>query len=191
MQFNLFPSLIHIWCIVFVFLIIENSSTTANDKDIEKRLQAELLALGFPNGQLPTLVPALGNYVDVVEVNKLLFLSSAAPQTPQGTFVKGRVPNEVSVADAITASKLACARQVNRMKTYLGDLSKVKKIVFINGKVQSQSDFTNHTVVVDGCSTFLVNVFGEKVGKHARTSGGLTSLPFNVTIEVEIIVQRK
>ncbi|CAF1624277.1 unnamed protein product, partial [Adineta ricciae] len=111
MQFNLFPSLIHIWCIVFVFLIIENSSTTANDKDIEKRLQAELLALGFPNGQLPTLVPALGNYVDVVEVNKLLFLSSAAPQTPQGTFVKGRVPNEVSVADAITASKLACARQ--------------------------------------------------------------------------------
>ncbi|UJR34808.1 hypothetical protein I4U23_027589 [Adineta vaga] len=154
MQSNRFPSLTYLWCIASILLIIGGNVNADSKNDIEKRLQTELLALGFPNGQLPTLTPALGNYVDVVEVNKLLFLSSAAPQTPQSTFVKGRVPTEVSLADAIIASKLACVRQVNRMKNHLGDLNKVKKIVFINGKIQSQPDFTNHTLVVVDVQAF-------------------------------------
>lgn len=159
--------------------------------DINERLEAELLQLGFPNGTLPVLIPALGNYLDVVEVDGLLFLSSAAPQTPAGTFVKGRIPNEISVADATTAAKLACVRQVNRLKTYLGNLNAVKKIVMIKGKLLAQSDFTGHTSVVDGCSSFLVNVFGEDIGKHARTVDGLASTVFNVTLEVEMIAQRR
>ncbi len=164
---------------------------SANDNDIDSRLKAALLQLGFPNGQLPVLVPALGNYVDVVQVGKLLYLSSAAPQTPAGTFMKGRVPDEVSADQAVTAAKLACVRQVNRLKTYLGDLKRVKKIVFVKGKIVTQSDFTGHTAIVDGCSAFLVNVFGDDVGKHARASDGLISLPLNVTLEVEMIAERK
>ena len=169
---------------------ITRARPTARD-GINQRLEAELLQLGFPNGTLPVLVPAFGNYVDVVQVGKLLFLSSAAPQTPAGTFVKGRIPNEISVADAVTAAKLACVRQVNRLKTHLGELERVRKIVFVKGKLLAQSDFTGHTNVVDGCSAFLVNVFGERIGKHARASDGLASTIFNVTLEVEMIVERR
>lgn len=162
------------------------------DRDgIDERLEAALLELDFPNGTLPPLAPALGNYVDIVEVGKLLFLSSAAPLTPAGTFMKGRVPNEVNVTQAVIASKLACVRQVNRLRTHLGDLKRVRKVVFVKGKILSQPDFTGHTAIVDGCSSFLVNVFGEEIGQHARTSDGLTSLPFNVTMEVEMIVERR
>jgi hypothetical protein len=132
---------------------------SAGKNDINDRLKAQLLELRFPNGQLPTLTPALGNYVDLVPVGRFLFLSSAAPQTPTGTFVTGRVPNEISVAQAIIAAKLACVRQVNRLKTHLGDRKHVKKIVFVKGKVLAQSNLTGHTAIVDGCSGFLINVF--------------------------------
>ncbi|CAF1112085.1 unnamed protein product [Adineta steineri] len=174
--------------VLFLFVI---SIHVASASDIDDRLKAQLLALGFPNGTLPVLVPAFGNYVDSVQVGKLLYLSSAAPQTPAGTFVKGRVPDEVDVDDAITAAKFACVRQVNRMKAALGDLNRVKKIVYISGKIQTQPDFINHTVIVDGCSAFLVNVFGTEVGTHARTVAGMASLSLNVTLEVETIVEVK
>jgi enamine deaminase RidA (YjgF/YER057c/UK114 family) len=164
---------------------------SAKNSGIDDRLKTALLELGFPGGQLPVLTPALGNYVDVVQVDKLLFLSSAAPQTPAGTFVKGRVPNEISVDQAVIAAKLACVRQVNRLKNYLGDLDRVKRIVMIKGKILAQPDFIDHTSVVDGCSAFLVYVFGDKIGKHARAADGLGSTPFNVTMEVETIVERK
>lgn len=181
------------WTKVILLVLIAQTidAEGGGRNDINERLEAELLQLGFPNGTLPVLIPALGNYLDVVEVDGLLFLSSAAPQTPAGTFVKGRIPNEISVADATTAAKLACVRQVNRLKTYLGNLNAVKKIVMIKGKLLAQSDFTGHTSVVDGCSSFLVNVFGEDIGKHARTVDGLASTVFNVTLEVEMIAQRR
>ena len=166
---------------------------SATQNNIDENLAAELVALGFPNGELPPLIPPLGNYVDVVQSGKLLFLSSAAPQTPPPSpvFMKGRVPNEVSAADAQTAAKLACVRQLNRLKTFLGDFDKVRQIVMIKGKILSQPDFTGHTTIIDACSALLVRVFGEDIGKHARTTDGVVSLPFNVTLELETIVERK
>lgn len=193
MVFNRFPSFICSWRIIFTSLLViyTISIASAGNSGINDRLKVELLALGFPNGELPVLTPAFGNYVDVVEVKKFLYLSSAAPQTPASTYVKGRVPNEVSFDQAINASKLACVRQINRLKTYLGDLNKVKKIIFVKGKIVTQQDFINHTAIVDGCSGLLVNVFGADIGKHARATDGVYSLPLNVTLEIELIAEKK
>jgi enamine deaminase RidA (YjgF/YER057c/UK114 family) len=155
---------------------------------IDQRLEKALRDLGFADGKLPALKPAFGNYVDSVQVGNLLFLSSAAPQKPDGQFFKGRVPDQVSVDQAVVAAKLACVRQVNRLKLVLGDLNRVKRIVFVKGKVLAQADFTDHTKIIDGCSAFLVEVFGE-AGKHARTTDGIISAPFGVTVEVETIVE--
>lgn len=155
---------------------------------IDQRLEKALRDLGFADGKLPALKPAFGNYVDSVQVGNLLFLSSAAPQKPDGQFFKGRVPDQVSVEQAVVAAKLACVRQVNRLKLVLGDLSRVKRIVFVKGKVLAQADFADHTKIIDGCSAFLVEVFGD-AGKHARTTDGIISAPFGVTVEVETIVE--
>lgn len=177
----------------FYFIIFGLTVVFAAQNDIEENLKVELLALGFPNGELPLLLPPPGAFVDVVQTGKLLILSSAAPQTPPPSpgFLKGRVPNEVSAASAQNASKLACIRQLNRVKIFLGDFDKVRKIVKVEGKILSQPDFTGHTAIIDACSTLLVRVFGEDIGKHARSSGGLISTPFNVTLELEMIVERK
>ena len=163
-------------------------TAVAQTSAIEQRLEKALRDLGFAEGKMPALKPAFGNYVDSVQVGNLLFLSSAAPQKPDGQFFKGRVPDQVSVDQAIVAAKLACVRQVNRMKMVLGDLGRVKRIVFIKGKVLAQADFADHTKIIDGCSAFLVEVFGD-AGKHARTTDGIISAPFGVTVEVETIVE--
>ncbi len=163
-------------------------SATAQTAAIEQRLENALRDLGFADGKMPALKPAFGNYVDSVQVGNLLFLSSAAPQRPDGQFVKGRVPDQVNVGQAVVAAKLACVRQVNRMKLVLGDLGRVKRIVFVKGKILAQADFTDHTKITDGCSAFLVEVFGD-AGKHARTTEGIISAPFGVTVEVETIIE--
>jgi enamine deaminase RidA (YjgF/YER057c/UK114 family) len=160
----------------------------AQSSAIEQRLEKTLRELGFPDGKLPPLKPAFGNYVDTVQSGNQLFLSSAAPQRPDGQFVRGRVPDQVKVEDAMVAAKLACVRQVNRMKLALGDLGKVKRIVYVRGKTLAQEGFTDHTRITDACSAFLVEVFGD-AGKHARTSEGLSSAPFGVTFEVDILVE--
>jgi len=169
-------------------LALSAVTASAQTAAIEQRLEKALRDLGFADGKLPGLKPAFGNYVDSVQVGNLLFLSSAAPQKPDGQFFKGRVPDQVSVEQAVVAAKLACARQVNRMKMVLGDLGRVKRIVFIKGKVLAQADFADHTKIIDGCSAFLVEVFGE-AGKHARTTDGIISAPFGVTVEVETVVE--
>lgn len=157
---------------------------------IESRLKTELLALGFPEGQLPVLKPAFGNYVDAVKVGNMLYLSSAAPQRPDGQFVKGRVPDQVSVADAMVAARLACVRQIARLKLVLGDLNQVQRIVYVRGKVFSQADFTDQTKVTDACSALYVSVFGE-AGRHARTTEGIVAGPFGVAVEMETFVELK
>jgi len=157
---------------------------------VESRLKTELLALGFADGQLPVLKPAFGNYVDAVKVGDMLYLSSAAPQRPDGQFVKGRVPDQVSVDQAMVAAKLACVRQIARLKLVLGDLDQVKRIVYVRGKVYSQPDFTDQTKVTDACSALYVAVFGE-AGRHARTTEGIVAGPFGVAVEMETFVELK
>ncbi|MBB1601025.1 hypothetical protein A9977_13335 [Variovorax sp. UMC13] len=157
---------------------------------IESRLKTELLALGFADGQLPVLKPAFGNYVDAVKVGNMLYLSSAAPQRPDGQFVKGRVPDQVGVADAMVAAKLACVRQIARLKLVLGDLNQVQRIVYVRGKVYSQPDFTDQTKVTDACSALYVSVFGD-AGRHARTTEGIVAGPFGVAVEMETFVELK
>jgi hypothetical protein len=84
-----------------LLIIYATNIVSASKSGINKRLKSTLLELEFPNEQLPVLTPAFGNYLDLVQGNKLLFLSSAAPQTPAGTYITGRVPNEVSVDQAV------------------------------------------------------------------------------------------
>jgi enamine deaminase RidA (YjgF/YER057c/UK114 family) len=162
--------------------------TTQNSAAIEQRLEGQLRSLGFPDGKLPPIKPAFGNYVDSVQVGNMLYLSSAAGQRPDGQFVRGRVPDQVNLDGAITAAKLACVRQVNRIKQAVGDLGRVKRIVAMKGKIWTQEGFTDSAKITDGCSSFLGDVFGE-AGKHTRTTEGMTSLPFGLTLEVDMLVE--
>ncbi len=183
----MYPCMQHI---MVAALAVAACTTTAYAQTaaIEQRLEKALREIGFQDGKLPVLKPAVGNYVDHIQVGNLLFLSSAAGQRPDGQFARGRVPDQVKLEDAITVAKLACVRQINRIKLAVGDLGKVKRIVNVKGKIWTQEGYTDGTKVIDGCSALLVDVFGE-AGKHTRTTEGMASLPFGVTLEVDVLVE--
>ena len=162
---------------------------SAESAAIEQRLEKALRDLGFPDGKLPVLKPVFGaGYVHSTRVGNMLYLTTGAPQKPDGTFVKGRVPDQISMADAITAAKFACVRQVNRIKLAVGDLAKVKRIVYLRGLVLAKEGFTEHSKITDGCTAFLIEVFGD-AGIHSRSTEGMVSMPFDVTFEADILVE--
>ena len=74
------------------------------------------------------------------------------------------------------------------LKSELGDLNKVKRIVKVLGMVNCGPDFTQQPQVINGFSDLMVEVFGEK-GKHARSAVGMNALPMNIAVEIEVIVE--
>ena len=158
--------------------------------EAEDRLKPILEKLGYADGKLPLPKPAMGNYVDAITVGKILYLSSAGPQTPAGEFVKGRVPDQVNMEAAEIAVQLACVRQLARIKVAVGDLDQVKRIVFLRVKVRTVEGFNDLTKLADGCSSMLVTAFGD-AGRHTRTGEGYIALPFGLLSEIEMTVELK
>ena len=95
---------------------------------------------------------------------------------------------DVSVDDAKAAAKIVGLNICATLKNHLGDLDKVKRIVKLVAFVNCVDGFTQQPLVVNGCSDFLGEVFGEK-GSHARSAVGTNALPLNVPVEIEAIVE--
>ena len=86
------------------------------------------------------------------------------------------------------SARLTGINQIAILKSAIGDLSKVKRIVKVLGMVNASSDFNDHPKVINGYSDLMVEVFGDR-GKHARAAVGMASLPFNIAVEIEMIVE--
>lgn len=148
---------------------------------VEKRL-AEL---GL---ELPAATAPAANYVNAVLTGKLLFLSGKGPYRPDGTMHTGIVGQDVSVEDAYQHARLTGLHLISTMKAELGDLDRVTRIVKVLGMVNAVPGFTQQPEIVNGCSDLFVEVFGDR-GRHARSAVGLGSLPRNITVEIEAIVE--
>ena len=137
---------------------------------------------------VPKSAPSANNYIASVRTGNLVFLSGKGPKDLNGSYVKGKLGKELTLADGKQAAMLVALAQIGELKTLLGDLSKVKRIVKVNGFVNSMAYFTDQSAVIDGYSDLMVAVFGE-AGKHARTAVGVASLPLNMALEIEMVVE--
>ena len=140
--------------------------------------------LGHSLPEVPTPVAA---YVNCVRTGNLLFLSGGLPIDGERKVI-GKVPSEVPVEEAREAAAMIVLNRLAVIREELGSLDKVKRIVSLNGFVNSEPDFYGHPQVVNGASELLVEVFGEK-GKHSRTALGAAALPLNVAVEINLIVE--
>lgn len=137
---------------------------------------------------LPDVPKPVASYVPVVRSGNLLFLSGQLC-TINGEFkYQGKVGKEVSLEEACEAAKAAAINSLAVIKQQIGSLDLVKRIVKVVGYVASEPGFSEQARVLNGTSDFLVEVFGEK-GSHARSAVGVAALPFNVPVEVEMIVE--
>jgi enamine deaminase RidA (YjgF/YER057c/UK114 family) len=138
------------------------------------------------NITLPPPGTPVANYVPAVRVGNLLFLSGAGPG--QSTS-KGKVGKDLSLEQGYQAARSAGLNLLATARATLGSLDKVKKIVKVLGMVNSAPGFTDQPKVINGFSDLMVEVFGEAIGKHARSAVGVAELPFNIPVEIELILE--
>ena len=147
--------------------------------------EERLVKLGLT---LPATSAPAANYVNVVRTGNLLYLAGKGPTAPDGQWITGKLGLDVTVQDGYEAAKSVALAHIAVLKNELGDLSKVKRIVKVNGYVNSTPDFIEQPKVMNGYSDMMVAAFGDK-GKHARSSVGVCALPMNIAVEVEVIVE--
>ena len=130
----------------------------------------------------------VANYIPVQQTGNLIYLSGQGPRNENGEFITGKVGSDITAEEAYDLARNTAINLLSAMNSYLGSLDRVSKIVKVLGMVNAVQDFKDHPKVINGCSDLFVEVFGEK-GKHARSAVGMGSLPNNMAVEIEIIVE--
>jgi enamine deaminase RidA (YjgF/YER057c/UK114 family) len=137
---------------------------------------------------LPTAPQPVANYVPFVRMGTLLFLSGQGPRRDDGSLVTGKVGRDVSVDEAYRHARTVGLQLLAVMRLAAGSLDNVARIGKVLGMVNAVPDFTDHPKVINGCSDLFVEVLGE-AGRHARSAVGMGSLPNQITVEIECVVE--
>ncbi|TLP75654.1 RidA family protein [Maribacter sp. ACAM166] len=184
--------------IMFVFLSFIAFSCADIDRSFDKEVGNTKLTANVkynPESNLDSLGIVLrdqgtpvANYVHAVRSGNLLFLSGKGPKQASGKNIVGKLGKELSLEEGYAAAREAGINQLSVLKMELGNLNKVKRIVSVHGMVNATSDFKDHSKIINGYSDLMVAVFGEN-GKHTRAAVGMGSLPGNMAVEVEMIVE--
>ena len=137
---------------------------------------------------LPSAAAPAANYVPTVTAGNLMHISGQIPFAVDGSLMKGRLGDTVDVAYGQAAAHRCAVGLIAQMKTALGDLSRVKRVVKLGVFVASHPDFTDQPEVGNGASDLMVEVFGD-AGRHARAAVGVAVLPRGVAVEVDAVVE--
>jgi enamine deaminase RidA (YjgF/YER057c/UK114 family) len=160
-------------------IVLWAGGAAAQTTDPEQRLKD--LGLTLPEPAKP-----VANYVRAVRTGNLVFLAGHGECANGQT---GKVGAGVTLEQAYASARRVGLCLLSSLKQEIGDLRKVRRIVKVLGMVNATADFGDHPRVVNGFSDLMVEVFGEQRGKHARSAVGMGSLPGNITVEIEMVVE--
>lgn len=147
-------------------------------------VEDRLSALGLT---VPEVVPPVAAYVPVVRDGNLVFTSGQLPMTDGALAATGKVGAGVSAEDAKGHAATCALNAIAAIKSEIGDLDTVSRVVKVVGFVASDPSFTGQPGVINGASELLAQAFGDK-GVHARSAVGVAALPLDAPVEVEVIV---
>ena len=150
-----------------------------------KGVNARLKTLGVV---LKTPPQPTANFVRAVRTGNLVFLAGHGSRKKDGSLFTGKLGQDLNVEQGKKAARSCAIGLLSSLQAEIGDLNKVTRIVKVLGMVNAKDDFTGHSQVMNGFSDFIVAVFGQK-GKHARAAVGMGSLPGNLAVEIEMIVE--
>ncbi|MDF2727190.1 MAG: putative translation initiation inhibitor, yjgF family [Nitrososphaera sp.] len=145
-------------------------------------IEEKLSSLGI---SLPIPPEPAGSYLPVVLFGNLAFVAGQIPMEDKQVKFRGKVE---SIAMGQEAARLCTINALAQLKSSLGSLNGIKRVIKVTGFVNSDPSFTDHAKVLNGASDLLVAIFGEK-GKHVRAAVGVSSLPLDSAVEIEFIVE--
>lgn len=148
-------------------------------------IEEALSSLGI---SLPAAPAPAGSYLPVVVSGNLAFVSGQIPLEGKELKFKGKVGTDLTVEEGQQAAALCTINALAQLRAALGTLDRISRIVKVTGFVNCGPSFTDHPKVVNGASDLLVKIFGDR-GRHARAAVGMSSLPLDSAVEVEMIVE--
>ncbi len=138
--------------------------------------------------ELPPAPKPVATYVTAVRLGDLLYVSGHGPLRPDGTMHTGKLGADLDLAAGQAAARQTGLAILATLRSHLGSLDKVVRLVKVLGMVNSTTDYTDHPKVINGFSDLMVEVF-EDAGRGARSAVGMGSLPGNIAVEVEAIFE--
>ncbi|MEZ6124170.1 MAG: RidA family protein [Planctomycetaceae bacterium] len=148
-------------------------------------IEARIQELGL---ELPEAPAAAGTYSPVVVVGTMAYVSGQGPVGPDGRWLTGKVGTDLTEEQGIQAARTVGLTMLATIRSQLGSLDRVRRIVKVLGMVNSTTDFKNHPKVINGFSDLMVEIWGES-GRAARSAVGMGSLPGNIPVEIEAILE--
>jgi len=178
--------------ILFLLLIFSFSCKKPTHRSVNLEKNASKIdyvqKLKDLNIELPKVTAPIANYSHITHSGNILYLAGKGPKTESGDYIKGKLGLDLTVKDGYQAARAVGIQQLAVLQDYLGDLNRIKKILKVTGMVNAINTFENHPEVINGFSDLMVEVFGDK-GKHARAAVGMGSLPRNICVEIDMIVE--
>jgi len=150
-------------------------------------IKEKILSLGL---SLPTAAAPVAAYVPAVRTGNLVFTAGQLPVVDGKLLKEGKVGRDLIAEEAKELAQI-CALNALAAISLVADLDQIERVVRVGGFVNCTPGFTSIPGVINGASEFLIKVFGDVNGKHARTAVGVAELPLNAPVEVEVIVQLK
>lgn len=147
----------------------------------EKKLKALGIALPKPSSPV-------ASYVNAVQTGKLLYLAGKGPPLVDAKRPAGKLGRDLTAEQGYEYARAVGIDLLAVMKSELGSLDRVARVVKLLGMVNAMPEFTDHPKVINGCSDLFVEVFGDK-GRHARSAVGMGSLPMGIPVEIEAIIE--
>jgi len=148
---------------------------------------ARLKELGIT---LPPPATPVANYVGAVRTGNLLFVAGHGPLRQDGKArTLGKLGRDLTTEQGYQVAREVGVNLLATTRAALGSLDKVKRIVKVLGMVRSAEGFGDQPKVINGFSDLMVEVFGEKIGKHARSAVGMAELPMGIPVEIEMVLE--
>ena len=137
---------------------------------------------------LPPARTPIANFIPATREGNIVYLSGHGPVGRDGNIaVRGRLGADLKLEQGYEAAKLTALALLGSLKNEIGELDRVKRILKVLGMVRCTEDFGNMPGVINGASDLFVEIFGER-GQHARSAVGLYELPFQMAVEIEMVV---
>lgn len=166
-----------IFIVIAVLVVVSGTAWAQGANSAEARLKEK-------NITLPTPVVPAGTYVGAVRVGNLLFVSGHGSWRG-----RGKVGKDLTLEQGYQAARDVGLSLLATTRAALGSLDKVKRVVKVLGMVNSAPGFTDQVKVMNGFSDLFVEIFGEAIGSHARSAVGVAELPFNIPVEIEMVLE--